>query len=567
MSSTVQIVLSWCQSFFEKWGLRYDCSLFKTMVLVLKKRPSTLRALPVMLWNGNAQHGYSILNGFFRVCNEQGAEFQKSWTTPEELFTVPAFFAGYLYRFELLHDLKATGDISARRLARRLIEYFFQHKVERLHREQAVFVAATRLSNLILLYDFFGTSADSTFRKTFFKGLRRDYLSLRYRFPTLLHRSGSVEERLTLVKALVEYNVYVEEDPVFFKQLLRVVWTLIRDLTQTVTQHSAATLFRMFCGLIDLRNALLQNEKTFLSRYPYYEKTFQRTFHAVQVFLQQLMPFLRFHRHSNGALCCLAGSTEERAGQNTLFFEPIPSPLIDMALSQVEANPDLPLLERNDILRQTNKRSVLFINLQQRPPKRSYRVEGYQPNVLSRIMEVEWSAQSYSVVRSSSVAFLPKSESPIAWTSTEPTFRFHKTQNGVEGLCLTPVWAFKRTVELSAKEDQLNGEDELLMNDMDESLALEAFTFGSEWEFDRILHEPPATHGEVLFRLQPSVGVLGKMKKKARQKVVCYLTVDAEAPFSLKIRSCRGTTCLTSIFLLEAGRICPIRWSIQLIKE
>lgn len=564
MLPIVSSVLLACKTLIEKLSLAYQCSRLRTAFRTFVKVPETLRTLPVTLWGGEAQRGYALLNGFFQISDEQGTDFQRSWTTPEELFAAPPYLASYLYRFELLRDLKVTGDISARRLARRLIEFFFQH--EPSSRRCPPFVTATRLSNLILLYDFFGASADATFRRTFFRGLRRDYLALRRRFPAEI-RDENVEARLGVTKALVEYTVYVEEDAPFLAQVLRKLPDAIQSLEDSVVRTSVTSLFRSFCGLIDLRNTLLQNEKTFLNRHPYYRRTYQKALRSTQTCLQRLVPFLRFHRHSNGTLCRLGEGSKAFASE--LFFAPVPTALIDMALSQVDVNPDLPPLERTDILRQASKRAVLFAGLTPQAPTNRYRIDGYRPNILPNVMNIEWSAHSYSVVQDSSVAFLPKETEGrnVPDLDGKADFRYRRTPDGFEGLCLSPTYAFKRRIRLLTKEDRLSGEDELLIHEFDEALALESFTFGMEWSLDRVLHEPPATHGEALFHLSPLAGAPHKAKKGSRTNVACHLVLNADIPFSLKVSPVRQATRMAMVFLLESGCVRRIRWSIQIVKE
>lgn len=562
MPSIVQNVFSLCKVLLERLSLAYQCSCVKTTLRTLAKELTALRVLPIALWNGNAQHGYAILNGFFQICDERGTQFQKTWTTPEDLFKASTYFASYLYRFEFLRDLKATGDISARRLARRLIEYFFHFRKEYLAYQHSVFVTAERLSNLILLYDFFGASSDSTFRKTFFKGLRQDYRMLRRHLLSTL-QSETGESRFAVIKALMMYNAYVEEDAVFFKQLLYLLSDVVQTLEETAPCASASMLFRSFCGLMDLRNALLQYEKIFLSSYPYYQKTYQRTFQTLQVCLQRFTPFLRFHRHSNGRLCRFV----QDRGSKDIFFEPIFASWIDTALSQVESNPDLPALERRDILRWAYKRSVLFLGLCKQEPNRNYRMNKYKTSPFPNVMNVEWSVQSLSVIQKSSVSFLIREECDSLPFTAKTNVRYRKTEDGFEGLYLMPGYAFKRAIRLASKEMQLNSEDELLVHEMDEALALESLTFGPEWILDRILHEPSATHGEILFYFKSSQGLSYRTKKNNPERTLCHLKIDTTAPFSIKKSTSNGATRLTSILLLEPGQLQKISWSIQISKE
>lgn len=595
MPFAIQSALSACGSFVDKLSLTYHCGLLRGGLMSLRQPPKAMRSLPVALWEGNAQHGYAILSGFLLLSDEGGVAFQKSWTTPEEFFADAPYLATYLHRFEALKDLKATGDMSARRLARRLVEHWsynnLSRKSARLLRRDYVFVASLRLSNFILFYDFFGASATTEFRKTFFKGLRQEYLALKRHLPE--RKRASVEERLALLKALLAYNVYVEEDAAFVTLLLKELNGLQARLEEALARRegTVARFFRAFCDLVDLRNTLLQNKPDFLNRYPYYHRVYTRALRDLTDSLQKMVPFLRFHRHSCGTLCQMEGQRGKAnpvQNPSDFFFEAIPVTLIDTALSQVEANPNLPAWEDGEILRLSGKRSVLFVNRSEgfESWKSPFKVKGYGQNLLPKTMNLEWSNQSYSVVQSSTVVLLPqrREEEEKAAEEKTPAHEVsermahlrsrsdHLAEEQVfEGLLLADdqQFAFKRTVRLPSEENTLSGVDELLWREEEgNALALEVFTLGPEWALERLLHEPQATYGEATFHL---AGTLGKNSvKRKRNKVLCCFILESEASFSLKVLPPVGEgggVSLRGIFLLKDGELCKINWKFEILKE
>lgn len=531
--------------------------------------------MPISLWGGNTQHGYTILNGFFIIHDENNILFQKSWTTPQELFSDTDYFMSYLCRFEWLKDLKATGDMSARRLARRLIEYWIQNKLYkktiRKIRKNEEFILSTRISTWILLYDFFGASANDFFKKIFFRNLQTEYRILRRK---LLNRCNLLT-KLSMLKAVIEYNVYCEHDAAFFHLLLKEIIHQSKHLETQITSKNSSmyNIFREFCVIIDIRNALLQWEKSFLKNYPYYRKSYQKSFKEVQLCLQKIMQFIRFYRHSNGHLSHLD------TGNSSCFYESILSTNIDTALSQVDPMPSFIIQEnqRKDIIRQATKRSTLFINLLKKDFF-SYKIDNYQNNLMPKVMNFEWSVQSYNIVQSNSVSLFQKGITSFFYKkenkSKEDILEKYSQEAQSHDISFSGIisseenkYFFKRTLKLSTKEDLLIGEDHFTVaQEMQDPIAILQFFLGAEWNLSEITHEQESLRGEIIYQLK-SPKMVGKTKnKRHRQRILCILKIETKHPFHIKTSKKDDFPVVTFIFMLEPGTLENIQWSFQILK-
>ncbi|MDR1597495.1 MAG: hypothetical protein LBR89_00975 [Holosporales bacterium] len=527
---------------------------------------------PVDLCPGNPRHGSAILNGFFAVLDETGERYQKSWAAPQDLFSDDEYFSSYLCRFTWLRDLKATGDMSARRLARRLIEHWGEQKLyvktRKKLKHNEYFISAERVSNFILLYDFFGASADDSFKRVFFKNIQLEYRNLKGK----LLRCSSAQ--ISILQALIAFNVYCDYDAKFFDILLTHLLAQVHALLDEFRRYVPINqVYRNLSTMICIRNALIQWEKSF--RQPRSILTqYQATFSQVQEYLLLAMQFVRFFRHSNGNLCRI---TQQDA---LCFFEPISSSEIDTTLSQIEPSEIDTASEFNGILRLSNKFSTLFADVQRIPPapltiKLAAR-DAPDVSILPNAMKFEWSYQSYDVVYDTSVAIVPGvtslPHSLGAWNErTEPNGRakaLHVKSHGTceyesdvidgEGMFCGLVtdngesYVFRR--EMTLNKDSLQGTDTFIVDDaISDALLILRFGFTLDWSVVEIKHEDQSLFGEV---------VLARVVK--RSKVSCVLKIEAEQLFEINVSIGDNRLDVLLVAPLSSGIPDNVKWELRI---
>jgi hypothetical protein len=450
------------------------------------------------LWNGNARHGQSIMNGFFFVYDEKQRFFQTSWSDLTQVFKTDDYLATYTCGFSWIRDLKATGDMSARRLTRRMIEFWIENKFSKKAIQgcpiKRSVVAAKRLSSWTLLYDFFGTSAKESFKKIFFSGIQTEYKYVKRN----LIKQHRIEDKLIIIKALMEYNVYWDYNHSFFELLIYETISIIESFEKERPQ-SIAKIFDIFCFFIELRNAIRQWEKSFLMRSNISQNLFNEVFQKIQNYLHKMTAIIRFYRHSNGSLCHL--KTEKN---NLLFNESISAEKIDTALSQID---DISAEEfvHEDILKFSDKQSVLFMNLEVLEPKNSSLKE-YGQNFADNFLNFEWSVDFNNIIHKNSIMMFQKTNFPIFLRNSKlkrerkqilRNFFQKRSVSGFlfNGLLLfeetsSGLYSFSREIKLFTQENLLCGIDTInLPNTTEDTLGLLRFSLGRNLKVVDIKHD------------------------------------------------------------------------------
>jgi hypothetical protein len=467
--------------------------------------------------------------------DELEVRYQKSWAVPQDLFADDEYFTNYLCQFGWLKDLKATGDMSARRLARRLIEHWYDKnlcaKTKKKLKKTENFVMTERLSNFLLLYDFFGASADDSFKRIFFKNIQIEYRLLKSR-----HRKDS-PIKLSMLKVLIEFNVYCEYDASFFELLLTEIGNEVQKKRHVLTSNKLEKItdvYRDFCTVIEIRNALIQWEKAFFE--PHKSSPYSLVFVRIQEYLHNLMQFIRFFRHSNGKLCRLTSTKSD------CFFEQILSSDIDIALSQVESSATSQENEVNGIVRLANKQSVVFVQADRQIINNERRINS---------MSFEWSYQSYDVVHKSSVAII-RNHARRACISDVTT---------TDGTCFSGIvtdngdsYVFRR--ELTLQKNSLHGTDTFLVDDATMN-AFVAIEFVTDWTVVEVNHEEQSRFGEV---------ALCAHKTSKKSKLLCTLRVENEQLFGITIRTDNDKRIISIISPLSSGIPDCITWSLHIGK-
>lgn len=232
-----------------------------TLFLTIKSRRigshgTAFLKMPTDPWPGDPAVGKMIVEGRIPFMAPRASLGEVEAVSLNDLWMppLPREQLAELHRFEWLRDLKALGDNAARRLARDLItNWITQH-----HNWQSlpwkIDILGPRLSNWILLYDFYGSSADEAFKSFFYKSLFKQVLHLQQVVDVLSHSHPTKPSltRLQSLKALLiaavvlkdpklpwekfleafaaEMSLHFLKDGGHFTRLPYVQWLLLRDL-------------------------------------------------------------------------------------------------------------------------------------------------------------------------------------------------------------------------------------------------------------------------------------------------------------------------------------------------
>jgi hypothetical protein len=515
------------------------------------------------MWDGSPALGTLFVNGFIVIKDNRGLSYQQQWSVPSDVFTGDNYFSRFARTFGWLRDLKATGDVSARRTARRMIEYWCEnkrHHTKTKNKNDEMLATATRISNFILLYDFFGASASDTFKKKFFKSVTEEYRRLKSKY---MLKCGNVS-KLSIIKTFVEYNVYCDYDQDFFCILLNEISRVIKLINADIADISGKDVtvndaYRILCLIVELRNALIQWEKSFLKYRS--QKSYKLVFSQIQQTLQVIALIIRFYRHSNGMLCQL----NEKTSSN-YFFEPIKSLNIDIALSQVNYDSTLNEKRRNFILRCANKQAVLFINIQNKTP---VQYQDNYINIMHNVMNFEWSFQSYGIVNDSFIAILHEHKMHKIKKSHyfDKTAIEHTLETISDGYIFCGISAnneemffFKR--KLFFLKDSVKGTDSVIISDaLNDTFLVLNFDISSEFVLHEIKHEEQSFVGEVVFFVQKTAHISKK------NKVVCVLKVETEQLFCIKAKNKENKSVISIITNILPGITNNIHWSFHVTKQ
>lgn len=556
------------QRCIHKIRLLYQCSWIWS-VLKWRDKKSSFYSSPVDLWTGSASQGHAILNGFFIIYNTKGHLHQYSWSSLEELFfQCNAYFAPYLYSFEWLRDLKATGEMSARRLTRRMIEYWIENELSKESKRRSKIISpivtARRLSSWILLYEFFGSSARDTFKRIFFKGIQGEYRALKRSF----FKKMTDHEKIILLKALLEYNIYVEYDASCFEVLLFEVHDYIVKINHSILLecHSPQSIYESFCKIIEIRNVLTQWEKSFLYIDGNYQKTFQQVFNVIQNVLKLMMQLVRFYRHSNGELCQI----KKDLLQNKELIDSIRINNIDIALSQIDTAVKSQKIQQKGVIRFDGKHTVLFVNIMLQPPL-TYRLQGYDKNLLPNVMNLEWSVESSVMIHQSECAVYHKNQLPAffynnAKASKEREFDLledythHYSSKefyfkGVNENKAKQIYQHEREISLISTAKNLTIKDTFSANDLAEDpILFMKFILNENMKIVAVNYENGAKNGSIILESGPVLALRDKKTKKTgKQKKRCVINILATHPIYLDIQLLHNYPVLTIMGMLESG--------------
>lgn len=131
--------------------------------------PETLAVKLVDPWPGNPERGRSLCAGVFAQEGASVPFYGDLWKDSEEL----SIWHDQIQSFSWLRDLRAMGGDASRRMARHQVERWMD-KYDRWDADSwRPDITGQRISNWLVLYDFFCASAEDHFQKRYFASLIR----------------------------------------------------------------------------------------------------------------------------------------------------------------------------------------------------------------------------------------------------------------------------------------------------------------------------------------------------------------------------------------------------------
>lgn len=564
-----------CTKISDDLRFFFNCSIVKEIFIKHQSLNGTLVS-PLDLWQGNARHGSAIMKGFFIVEDTNKTLHQRSWSTLENLFDCDIFFSTYLFSFKWLRDLKATGDIEGRQLARRTIEFWYNkkiyHKQTKIAGVHADVISAQRLSSWITLYNFFGESSPNEFKKCFFKLLKNEYFFLKRK----MRKKHDFLTKLIIIKALVEYNVYFKLDGVFLSLILNEIPKLIQCFQKTIIRDNPKILdiFNTFCLLIELRTALLQFEKYF-SNFRH-KKKFNYVFENIQDSLKKIKGIIRFFRHSNGELCSLSHCSN--AG---VLNEAVKSRDVDTALTHVDwlNFEDSTFFENKNIIKYSKKQIVFFLDISNSPPIKA-KAEDFGSNIALNTMNFEFSFEQSYIVTESSILLFQKNNLPkflknkdLSYYNTEllknKKINHYSKEVGADyfrfagSVSDNISYIHKREFFLSSQENLLKCIDSVTtgVTSQDVLLVLK-FHLGSMLKLYNT--DQLANSGSVQFYIESQQFSNRNRKKNLKQKKICIFKVDSAGKIFIDVNK---KNIMTVFCTLKPQEKSAINWSFQITKS
>jgi len=253
--------------------------------------PGRLRHVPPDAWPGDAQRGRDMVAGVFSFAGQSIARESLSWQPDGAL---PEWIAA-LHGFEWLRDLRSAGGERARRMAREMVSLWIGQYPKYNEATWRADVMGARMTSWIAFHDFFCSTADETFRKSYFTSLTRQARHLAKALPGKL--TG-----LPLMKALrgLAYTgIALEDGEERLEQAFNLILAQIEEQILADGAHisrSPRNTFEFLQCLVDLRTALIAAKIELPEE--------------IQHAIDRITPAVKFFRHGDGGLAQFNGGQE-----------------------------------------------------------------------------------------------------------------------------------------------------------------------------------------------------------------------------------------------------------------
>jgi hypothetical protein len=239
------------------------------------------------MWPGDSEKAKKIAQGF--VYDKQNQPSLLSDALDEE----SDYNNAYFHQFHWLRDLKTLGDDTARRMAREIIMRWHQTHKRWDEDPWNNLNTAYRLFHLVTSYDFYGSSAPSSFKQTLHPLFEKQAHHL-VRSVDLQEQSF---ENLFFIKVLFFIRFYFDNTGLCEQKLLKDYEILLKKQILKdgfhISRKSSYQLL-LLRDLIEVRALLAKHGY----RFPLFFKKLMET----------ITPTVRFLRHSDGGLSHFGGS-------------------------------------------------------------------------------------------------------------------------------------------------------------------------------------------------------------------------------------------------------------------
>ncbi len=295
--------------------------------------PHDLIVKPVDPWPGDTARGRGLCGGSFTLEGQQKQICQRLW----EAQHLSQTWLNHLHGFEWLRDLRSLGGDQGRQQARDLIADWMNRYSGWDAHVWSADVTGLRLTNWIMLYSFFGASADEEFQDRYFHSLLRQSRHLARALPGTLYGLPLLQG----IRGLILAGVCIPGHESWLMQGL--------DLLEAETDkqilsdgghisRSPAILLEVLRVFVDVRIALRAGE------YPVPEQ--------IEHTIDRMAQAMRFFRHADKKLSTFHGTQE------------LDSAYADAILAQANARGKvLRNLPHSDYERVTLGRSVMTMDV------------------------------------------------------------------------------------------------------------------------------------------------------------------------------------------------------------
>lgn len=425
--------------------------LFLYRLWLRGKVPTHLPYVPHDPWPGDIIEGTRIIKGAINI-NGKLVDISDLWSPELDENTYSE-----LHSFNWLRDLRSVGDNSARKISRQLIQNWIIRNKNWGNAAWSPGTIGQRLSIWISLYDFFGSSADDSFRIKFLKSVARQYRHLH----NALSVCCSTIDKLRALKGLIFAAATLFDDKTRLHQYLELLCDNLQRQIEPDGGHKSRRVdyqLTILRDLIDIRSLL----KLIGEAVP---KELQKS-------INLMAPMIRLFRHGDGGLAMFGSSWQSQPQ------------VIDMALSIADVRGKAPnKANTSRFERCITKNSLLLANT-------GKPMAGVDEQSLS-ILNFEWSyGKERVIVRSDS--FIGDNE-PIVDPETLQQAVVKSNRQQADGNTLLDMTLdynddqhllnFHRKLYLTGKTNELRGQDLLLFGIDTHSAQRFVFAADTEVEF------------------------------------------------------------------------------------
>ena len=437
--------------------------LFKKNILygisLLGRSTSELIIIPADPWPGHFQMAQRLLEGSFPI-NGKLIPLKECLPFLACSKACPSILLSRFHSFEWLRDLRTINTNPSRKFARGLLSHWidYNHSITKknwLTPAWSNSITGARLANWVALYDFFGATANDSFRQAFFKSLIRQYRYLRRNYSiredpldAFLALKGLIFCACTLPRQKHRISNFLKDlELVLKKQLLPDGGHISR---------SPLVQFILLRDLIDIRLLLKGAE----IEDPFF---MQQAIHA-------MAPMVRLFRHGDGGLASFMGNNNPY--HLGISIDNISPGSVDMALSLADVRGRPPGRGANiGFERCVSKAGLVLLNVKPSLFELPSFMRSEEPGI--NILDFEWSSGRQRIIsRSDAVVQL----ADHSWLQIkdiddgQPILKRHnKDGNGyieaeLEKTIHDLTYHHKRQLYLAPEEGDFRGHDTLTLS-------------------------------------------------------------------------------------------------------